>query len=107
MLINQTQGRAWADTDFDGIQRCLFRNNELGGRSSLVRLRAGTAFPKHGHEGHEEVLILEGCVEIAGVKLETGDYLYTEPGEVHGVIAICDSIIFVSSQKPTPFLVED
>lgn len=107
MLIRQAQNREWASTDFEGIERCLFRNNDLGGRSSVVRLSAGAVFPQHRHEGHEEVLVLQGCVEIAGNRLEAGDYLFTEPGEIHGVSAITDCIIFVSSQKPTPFVETD
>ena len=39
-------------------------------------------------------------------RMQTGDYLFTEAGEEHGVEALSDAVIFVSSQGPTP-LVED
>ena len=49
-------------------------------------------------------MVLSGAVIIGRVELYRGDYLYTEPGEEHDVVAASDSIIFVSSQKSTPVL---
>jgi quercetin dioxygenase-like cupin family protein len=43
-------------------------------------------------------------VRIGGVDLVAGDYLYTEAGEEHDVVALTDATIFVSSQKPTPIV---
>jgi quercetin dioxygenase-like cupin family protein len=59
-------------------------------------------FPRHTHNGREEIVVLSGNVLIGGVELSQGDYLYTQPGEEHEVIALADAIIFVSSQKSTP-----
>ena len=102
MLTNRTDTREWADTPYAGIERCLFRNNPEGGRSSLVRLADGSRFPRHAHHGSEEVVVLSGTVRIGGVELKPGDYLFTEPGEEHDVVALSDAMIFVSSQKATP-----
>ena len=41
MLLNRKDGREWKATDYPGIERALFRNNETGGRSSFVRLKEG------------------------------------------------------------------
>lgn len=98
--------RSWAETPYAGIERCLFRHHDNGGRSSLVRLAAGTRFPRHRHHASEEVLVLEGQVSIGAILLSRGDYLFTSPGEEHDVRAISDAVIFVSSQGQTP-LVED
>ncbi len=46
--------------------------------------------------------MLSGNVLIGGVELSHGDYLYTQPGEEHDVIALADAIIFVYSEKSTP-----
>jgi hypothetical protein len=35
----------------DGVDRSLFRNNETGGRSSVVRLVKGARVPRHAHMG--------------------------------------------------------
>ena len=102
MLVNKATDREWKATDYPGIERSLFRNNETGGRSSVVRLAAGTRFPRHAHHGTEEVLVLSGTVVIDGTELAPGDYLFTSPGEEHDVDAVTDAVIFVSSQKSTP-----
>ena len=102
MLVNRAVGREWKATDYAGIERSLFRSNETGGRSSVVRLTQGSRFPRHAHEGTEEVVILSGSVRIGGVELRAGDYLFTNPGEEHDVVAVTDATIFVSSQKRTP-----
>jgi quercetin dioxygenase-like cupin family protein len=102
MLLKKSAERQWAATDYPGIERSLFRNNEAGGRSSVVRLKQGSRFPRHAHEGTEEVLVLSGRVTLGGVGLEGGDYLFTAAGEEHDVVAVTDAVIFVSSQKATP-----
>lgn len=104
MLVNKTAMREWKPTDFAGIDRALFRNNEVGGRSSVVRLAGGSRFPRHRHTGTEEVVVLAGTVRIAEEELSAGDYLFTEPGEEHDVFALTDAVIFVSSQKSTPLV---
>ncbi|TCO77507.1 ChrR-like protein with cupin domain [Plasticicumulans lactativorans] len=100
MLVNKSADREWAATPHAGIERALFRNNEQGRRSSVVRLGRGARFPRHAHHGSEEVVVLAGSVRIAGVELAPGDYLFTE----HDVLALSDAVIFVSSQKATPLL---
>lgn len=102
MLVNKAETREWKSTDYAGIERSLFRNNDAGGRSSVVRLKQGTRFPRHAHHGTEEVVVLAGTVNIGGNALSSGDYLFTQPGEEHDVFAVSDAIIFVSSQKSTP-----
>jgi quercetin dioxygenase-like cupin family protein len=102
MLLKKAADREWKPTDYPGIERSLFRNNETGGRSSVVRLKKGSRFPQHAHHGTEEVVVLAGQVGIGGIILDTGDYLFTTPGEEHDVVAMTDAIIFVSSQKATP-----
>ena len=102
MLVNRAADRVWKATDYPGIERSLFRSNDTGGRSSVVRLTEGSRFPRHAHQGTEEVVVLAGTVRIGGVELRAGDYLFTSPGEEHDVVATSDASIFVSSQKGTP-----
>lgn len=54
MLVNKASNRKWIPTDYPGIERSLFRNNETGGRSSVVRLAGGSRFPRHAHHGTVE-----------------------------------------------------
>lgn len=104
MLVNKARGRKWKPTDYQDVERSLFRNSENGGRSSVVRFAAGARFPRHRHIGSEEVLVLSGTVRIGGTELQQGDYLYTSPGEEHDVVAVTDAVIFVSSQQGTPLV---
>ncbi len=104
MLLNRSEGREWKPTDYPGISRALFRNNETGGRSSFVRLDKGSRFPTHAHQGTEEVVVIAGQVTLGKVAMGEGDYLFTTPGEEHDVVAVTDAVIFVSSQKATPVL---
>lgn len=104
MFMKKAADLEWQATDYSGIERSLFRSNASGGRSSLVRLRKGSRFPRHTHHGTEEVLVLSGSVKIGEATLDSGDYLFTEAGEEHDVTALSDAVIFVSSQKATPLL---
>ena len=104
MLTKKALDREWQATGHAGIERCLFRSNDGGGRSSVVRLARGARFPRHAHHGTEEVVVLSGQVRIGGIDFDAGDYLFTEPGEEHDVVAVGDAVIFVSSQKATPLV---
>ncbi len=44
MLVKKAVDREWKATDYSGIERSLFRNNEAGGRSSAVRLSRQSGF---------------------------------------------------------------
>ena len=99
MLVNESVDREWKPTGTPGVERSLFRNNDAGGRSSVVRLKTEARVPRHAHHGEEEVVVLRGTVLIGGVELREGDYLFTQPGEEHDVVALTDAVIFVSSQK--------
>ena len=101
MLVNKSTDRVWEATETSGVERSLFRNNETGGRSSVVRLKKNARVPRHAHHGQEEVVVLSGSVLIGGVELGEGDYLFTQPGEEHDVVALTEAVIFVSSQKRT------
>ncbi len=99
MLVNKAVNREWKPTGAAGVERSLFRNNDAGGRSSVVRLKKEARVPRHAHHGEEEVVVLAGTVLIGGAELGEGDYLFTQSGEEHDVVALTDAVIFVSSQK--------
>ncbi len=91
--------QSWSKTEIEGVSICHLRSNETNGGASLVRLRQGAHFPLHNHLGWEEVLILSGRIVVSGQTLSTGDYFYTEAGEVHDTVAEEDTIAFVSLEK--------
>lgn len=93
----------WAPAK-EGVARAVYRDHPEGGRTYLVRLAAGTASGAHRHGAEEEVLVLEGRVDIGGHVLARGDFIYTEAGEVHDVQALEDALILVSTSKPIEFV---
>jgi len=104
MLLKKASEREWVGAGSNGVQRSLFRHNDTGGRSSVLRMTAGARVPRHTHHGTEEVLVLSGRVALDGVEMVEGDYLFVEPGEEHDVVALTDALLFISTQKSTAFV---
>jgi len=99
MLVRRVSERSWQPADQPGIERSVFRTNESGGRTLLVRLKAGARVLRHTHGGTEEIVVLAGKVSIGGVEIDEGDYMFVTAGEEHDVVGITEATIFVSSQK--------
>jgi quercetin dioxygenase-like cupin family protein len=52
--------------------------------TGLVRLKAGSVFPRHRHQGTESVLVVDGCYEDeTGRVYRAGDLHPMEPGSEH------------------------
>jgi len=100
MQVSDTAARVWAPAGFEGAERALLRVSPENGRTSLVRIKAGVRVKRHLHNAGEDVLVLSGRVIIGGHSLAAGDYLYTEAGEEHDVVAVEDSVFYVASEKP-------
>ncbi|MGZ8992709.1 MAG: hypothetical protein ACXW16_01705 [Burkholderiaceae bacterium] len=98
MLVNKTVDREWKPTETSGVERSLFRTNDAGGRSSVVRLRKQARVPRHAQTATKKWSFCP-TVLIGGVELGEGHYLFTQPGEEQDVVALTDAVIFVSSQK--------
>lgn len=99
MIVNRGNERDWQLTTDQGIESSVLRANNKGGRSRIIRMKKGTHFPQHVHQGNAEALILNGQVLIGGVELSKGDYLYAQAGEEHDIVALTDAEIFMSSDQ--------
>jgi len=104
MQVKRAKEFDWQPAGYAGGERAVLHLNESHGRTSLVRVAAGTSAPAHRHEAAEHVLVLTGKITIGGQVLAAGDYLYTEAGESHDLVAIEDSTFFVSSERPVHVL---
>lgn len=100
MILSETKKREWVEGSYPGSERATLRSTPEGGYAALIRLKAGAVGLKHTHLVGEDALVVSGCVDIAGNKLGPGDYLYTEPGEVHQLVALEDSLVYVFTQEP-------
>ncbi len=107
MLANNAAGCGFVPTGIEGIERSLFRNDDAGERSSILRLAGGARFPCDEHHGIEEVVTLPGAVAIGGVgfvEFVAGDCLFAEPAGGHDFVAVTGVEVFSSSQKATPLV---
>jgi quercetin dioxygenase-like cupin family protein len=100
MFAKRATERDWKAAGYDGAERAILRLSKSDGRTSIVRLKAGAKGPRHRHEAGEDVLVLSGKIEIGGFVLGAGDYLFTDAGEEHDLVAIEDSVIYVASERP-------
>ncbi len=107
MLVRTKSDQVWKQLPEDGVEFCGLRQNDTNGGAGLVRMRKGARFPRHGHPGWEEALMLSGVVNIGGNRLVEGDYLFTEAGETHDAVAEESVVFFVSSEKGIELLSED
>ncbi len=97
MLVNRAMERDWQLTDHQGIERSVFRSNDKGGRTILMRMKKGAHFPRHVHQGNAEIMMMNGQVLIGGVELSKGDYLYAQAGEEQDIVALTDAELYLSS----------
>ncbi|MFO0554628.1 MAG: cupin domain-containing protein [Polyangiaceae bacterium] len=90
----------------DGVELRELRRHEAGGRTFLIRMERGARAPRHGHPGGEETYLVSGRLRITDrvdvegnalseLRLSTGDYEYSPPGELHAVVAEDDAVLFV------------
>ena len=80
----------WLDSP-DGAGRFrVLRVHKGGGATVEVAIPGGVEGRPHVHPAGEELLMVEGHVDISGTILRAGDYLYTPPGAVHRARALTD-----------------
>jgi quercetin dioxygenase-like cupin family protein len=97
MVHKRADARKWRPTPYPGVEICGLRRNDTDGGAVLLRVARGARFPTHDHPGGEEVVLLEGRAVIGGVTVTAGDYLWTEPGGTHDLVAETDTLLFASS----------
>lgn len=100
MLVKHADDLEWTPAGYDGADRAILRLSRAKGRTALLRLKAGARGPRHRHNAGEDVYVISGKILLGGATLDAGDYSYTEVGEEHDLLALEDSVIFVSSDKP-------
>ena len=86
LLIRRGGEGAWEPTGIAGIEvRRLFVDEERNQMTALVRMAAGTSYPRHLHNGPEECYVLQGDLHLGDTVLRAGDYQRAAPGSRHGV----------------------
>lgn len=86
LFVQRGADARWEPTAIDGIEiRRLFMDTPRNQMTMLVRMAAGTAYPRHIHDGPEECLVLEGELRVGDDLLRPGDYQRAAPGSKHAV----------------------
>jgi anti-sigma factor ChrR (cupin superfamily) len=76
----------WVATSVPGVRiRTLYVDRERDQYTALVRMSAGSSYPRHVHGGPEHCLVLEGDLHIGDEVLHPGDYQVAPAGSRHGV----------------------
>jgi CheY-like chemotaxis protein/quercetin dioxygenase-like cupin family protein len=84
LFIGRSEEMQWRDMDASGCEKkVLFEDDREKSQTAIVRMQAGTHFPRHRHGGPEEVFLLEGDLVIEGHPMKPGDYCRAEGGTVH------------------------
>lgn len=75
----------WVPSPTRGVdRRMLFRIGEEKARAtSIVRYAPHSRFPRHGHPGGEELLVLEGTFQDETGDFPAGSYVRNPPGSGH------------------------
>lgn len=72
----------WVPSPTKGVERrMLFRiGDEKARATSIVRYAPQSRFPRHGHPGGEEILVLEGVFQDDHGDYPAGSYIRNPPG---------------------------
>lgn len=96
MIVNRHATRSWAETGLPGIQSCATWIAENGDGGYLARLNAGSRFPRHSHQGWEQIFVVSGLIRFNDVELQTGDTLQVQGADEHEATALEDTVLFVA-----------
>lgn len=106
VVVVRSQDLAWrALPAMSGVSVRVLRRDEVRGAStSIVRFDPGVRFPAHDHPGGEEILVLEGDLQVGPDLLHAGDYLYTPPNGKHAAASAGGCTFLVALPLPVRFL---
>lgn len=78
----------WRSTRYPGIAVHFYASDRRSGRVvALIRMDAGCGYPRHRHQGREEVLVLQGGYRDETGEHRTGDFVIYENGTTHTPVA--------------------
>jgi len=82
-LVRADEGE-WEEVLAGVTVKRLSLDSERGLVTMLIRMAAGTSYPRHRHAGAEECLVLEGSLQVgADLLMLAGDFQRADAGSVH------------------------
>ena len=96
MKTIRSQEVEWRESGIAGIRRGTLWNDGQDVAAELCSMARDSEYPDHPHRAWEQMLVLDGSIDVDGVTLQKGDYAFTVPGERHRVVALRDALVFLS-----------
>jgi anti-sigma factor ChrR (cupin superfamily) len=103
VILNRLSDRAWSQTGLPGIEDCPTWTGVDGDGGYLAKLSAGSRFPKHTHQGWEQIVVLHGAVRFNDIELRPGDVLQVQGEDEHEALALEDTVLFVAHRGGITF----
>lgn len=86
LVVTRAEGGVWEETGVKGVRvKRLSIDRQKDQFTALVRMEAGSSYPRHVHNGAEECLVLEGELRVGDDTLRAGDFQRAPAGSRHGV----------------------
>lgn len=102
LLISRSPAMKWVPAPLPGVSsKVLFHDAGRNYTTQLVRMDPATTYPSHHHREVEELYLLEGDLEVEGLRMRPGDYCRAEPGSIHATVRTSAGALFLvlSSQN--------
>ncbi|MDE0128951.1 MAG: cupin domain-containing protein [Gammaproteobacteria bacterium] len=95
----------WEPTGFDGVDwKILFRDQERGLLTALVRWQPQSTLDLHEHVDIEQSYMLEGSLEDDEGVCTAGNYVWRPIGNRHRAWSTNGALILATFQEPNVFL---
>lgn len=103
-VVLPTLERDWFASPAAGVSRKLLAREHTasGHATSIVRYDPGARFPRHQHDGGEEIFVLEGVFSDESGDYPAGTYLRNPPGSSHQPYSASGCTLFVKLSHFAP-----
>jgi quercetin dioxygenase-like cupin family protein len=98
MQLTVTKDAAWRPVR-EGVTLTPLRM-ERGKGTFLMRYEPGSRSPTHTHPGGEEIYVVSGKGRLDDLPFDSGDFIFTPPGEGHTLHAETEVVIHVVLPEP-------
>ena len=79
------------DTRYPGVSiHFYYSDRDSGHAAVMIRMEPGCSYPRHRHNGPEELLVLQGGYRDRFGEHGTGSYVRYEAGTSHAPVAVGD-----------------
>lgn len=94
----------WTPSQFSGIQmKILYRNNDVGEMTVLLKWEPGAVLPFHKHPEIEQSYVLEGSFSDHDGICRAGQFVWRKPGSLHETRSDEGCTILAIYRKPNIF----